>query len=231
MEFAICDFMILNKYINYKPNKRTGFRYSQKELDLINNNLKNIENKDNNISFKALRNLGHFYKENEDYTRMIKYYELAADKGDSVAMLRLAIYYEHNEGDVDCDKYYKMAIEKNNIDAFYEYGRMFEEKKKISKALDIYAKGADKKNLKCVKKINQLINFVDNKSKYAQYLTDENKIKFKLDTSDLKIISCCICYETQLLGNYFCLCKDPTICIDCIEKIETCSLCRQTLIK
>ena len=59
---------------------------------------------------------------------MKKYYLMAIEKGNSVAMNNLAIYYKEIEKDYDnMKKYYLMAIDKDNSNAMYNLGDYYEE--------------------------------------------------------------------------------------------------------
>src|SRR5438132_1358429 len=63
--------------------------------------------------------LGLYYnKIKKDYDKAEKYYLIAIEKGNTIAIIKLAIYYKNIKKDYDkAEKYYLVAIEKGNLDA------------------------------------------------------------------------------------------------------------------
>jgi len=58
-----------------------------------------------------------YYATRKDFENMKKYYLLAIETGDSIAMVNLGLYYEKQKDFENMKKYYLMAIEKDNSEA------------------------------------------------------------------------------------------------------------------
>jgi len=66
---------------------------------------------------------GEYYKITKNYKQMKKYYLIAIEKGNTVAINNLGFYYQNIEKDYDqMKKYYLMAIEKDNTNAMNHLG-------------------------------------------------------------------------------------------------------------
>lgn len=66
---------------------------------------------------------GIYYSINKDYDKMKKYYLIAIEQNNALAMNNLALYYEYKERDPnEMKKYFLMAINHNCVTAMYNLG-------------------------------------------------------------------------------------------------------------
>jgi len=84
--------------------------------DLLVNNIYNEP-----LTSMEMLYYGLYYKINKDYVKMKKYYLMAIEKGNDIAMYNLAKYYEKTKNNVEMEKYYLMAIEKGNDIVMYKF--------------------------------------------------------------------------------------------------------------
>jgi len=111
---------------NRKQHKISPVRI-QKLLDKITNN-------DDN----AMLILGEYYEDKDNYIEMMKYYQMAIERGNSNAMNNLGEYYEGEKNYNMMKKYYLMAIEKGNINAvnnLREYTEKMDRKQELKTEL------------------------------------------------------------------------------------------------
>ena len=106
MEQKIIDF-IESKNSNYNP------KIPKESLKKIHDLLINDEFTEPETEIEY-HYYGWYYAEKGDETNMIKYYLMAIDKGDSVAMYNLGLYYEKKGDEENMMKDYLMAVEKGN---------------------------------------------------------------------------------------------------------------------
>lgn len=76
--------------------------------------------------------LSLYYNVNENYDNVEKFYSMAVDHNDVVAMNNLAVFYENiKESYEQPEKYYLMAVKKNNIISMYNVAMFYKYIKKI----------------------------------------------------------------------------------------------------
>jgi TPR repeat protein len=133
---------------------------------------------------------------------MKKYYLMAIEKGNSLAMNNLGIYYKNIEKDYDqMKKYYLMAIEKGNSKAMFNLCLYYDENE-----LDFY------KELINIKNKNGLIkNKIKELEKIKEIKIYKNKIILFENLKNYK--KCGLCLEDNVLHiNLNC---GHDICIGC----------------
>ena len=76
-----------------------------------------------------MNNLGNYYKEQEDYENMLKYYQAAIEKGESATMVNLGFYYEEQKDYDNFIKYSLMAIHKGHKKAIIRLANYYDDQK------------------------------------------------------------------------------------------------------
>jgi hypothetical protein len=96
-----------------------------------------IEKGESNIYM--YHHIGSYYKKQEDYDNMKKYYLMGINNGCHDYIFYLGSYYKKQEDYDNMNKYYLMAIEKGNSNAevaLCEFKRIFNEKQSLIKFFD-----------------------------------------------------------------------------------------------
>jgi hypothetical protein len=93
-----------------------------------------------------MNNLGYYYYDIEkNYEQMKKYYFMAIEKDNDVAMNNLGYYYQNVEKDYDqMKKYYLNAIEKGNNEMIYHLEQFHKDNNDTLGLLQLYIKIDDK---------------------------------------------------------------------------------------
>ena len=127
METFIQKYLELNncKYIKIENHEIVNHIYNLYKYDVSGRDSFKME--DSIIDFYY----GLYYSIKKKYDQMEKYYLMAIEKGNNVAMNNLGFYYQYEKKDYDqMEKYYLMAIEKGNSDAMNNLGLYYEDIKK-----------------------------------------------------------------------------------------------------
>ena len=66
-----------------------------------------------------MNNLGNYYQIHKDYKKMLKYYLMAIEKGDSIAMSNLGYYYQEQKDYKNMVKYYILGVKYKNINCMH----------------------------------------------------------------------------------------------------------------
>jgi TPR repeat protein len=133
--------------------------------------------------------LGYYYDEQKDYKNMEKYYLMAIEKGNSIAMNNLGYYYYNKPKNYkNMEKYYLMAIEKGDSLAMNNLGYYYYREQKDYKNMEKYYLMAIEKN-NSVAMYNFGLYYEEQKdyvlalkyfNMYIEYETDENERKVAL---------------------------------------------------
>jgi len=94
--------------------------------------------------------LGYIYNEKGDFGGAEKYYKMASENGDSIALLQLAIIYKHQKKLDDAEKHYLMAIENGNNRALLNIGYFYEGLERFNEAEEYYKLGIKKGEKDCM---------------------------------------------------------------------------------
>lgn len=90
--------------------------------------------------------IGLFYRKNENYYDMLKYYHIAIEKGNNDALFNLGCYYKSQDKYKNMKKYFLMAIEKDVHDAMYGLGSYYEQIEKYDVMMKYYLMAIEKGN-------------------------------------------------------------------------------------
>ena len=82
--------------------------------------------------------VGTYYRINGDVDKMLKYYLMAIDKGNTMAMNNLACYYKEQRNYDSAKKYYLMAIENGSHNAMNDLACCYMEQGKYDSAIKYY---------------------------------------------------------------------------------------------
>lgn len=96
------------------------------------------------LSSGVLRYYAYYYEIQKDYENMKKYYLMAIEKGDIVAMTNFGSYYEDQEDYDNMEKYYLMAIEKDDANAMTAFGSYHKYRKDYGNMVKYYLMAANK---------------------------------------------------------------------------------------
>src|SRR5439155_958881 len=183
--------------------------------------------------------LGIFNFIKKNYDEMKKYYLLAIEKNNMMALNNLAFYYYKNNQFEDMLKYFLIGVDKgdtismNNLAYFYYKEKNYEEMKKYC------VMALDKNNFVLDKSIiNQYLDIkfdVGFALKFKDYLTNYNydllnkfiiayyKIKDVENLLNISKDKCAICYDIKYMIILKC---KHSVCYECYEQIDKCPLCR-----
>ena len=169
-------------------------------LEIIYNLHKN--NILNNIPPILYRHIAIYFWINKNYEEMKKYYLMAIEKGESIAMNNLGQYYQFIEKKYDeAIKYYEM-----NNETFKEKLNTLLKDNFIHNIAHKYKHLLTGNNLK---KYAEFLNF-------HKCMINDNKEE------------CCICMEDTYLIELNCH-PNHKICYKCIKNIVRCPLCRENI--
>ncbi len=152
--------------------------------------------------FKAMTNLGIYYKHQKDYDNMIKYCLMGAEKGDRNAMNVLGIFYSTQKDYDNSLKYLLMAIDK-------EYSGSIKFLNNIISELPI--------------------TLLPNLLFYLKYLS-QNNINILNKYIDSEFIECIVCYDNEQTCIKYCQCNRNIMCKICYEKWNRCVNCQNNKI-
>jgi tetratricopeptide (TPR) repeat protein len=127
------------------PIKNEDIEHTSKILEIFNS--ENLEKIDVDFDNLIILNwIGLYYKNIKNYGKMIEYYLIAINKGDSNAMFNLACYYNLINNYEEMKKYYLMAIEKENSNAMYYLGSYYEDNNDYEEMKKYYLFAIEKEN-------------------------------------------------------------------------------------
>jgi len=161
--------------------------------------------------------LGIIYKMEKDFENMIKYYQLSYELGFKDVLIDICTYYyQLNDNErflYYLDKDYKNLLEKNKF-ILDELNKII--KKNITN-VDIFLKYQDY--------LDECNKDLFNKFIKIAYTFQQSNYKFNILEDE-----CAICYENNdLCAIYDCHCKKKQICMNCLEKVKNCPICRKTI--
>ena len=123
---------------------------------------KSVENEEDGYKFNIL---GYIYDEMNIYSKALKYYLMAIEKGNEDAMINLAFLYDNQGKLADAEKYYLMVIEKGNEKAMYNLALLYNNLEKFSDVEKYYLMAIEKGHEKAMYNLAQ---FYRNQEKYAE---------------------------------------------------------------
>jgi TPR repeat protein len=186
-----------------------------------------------------MSNLGVYYQTLKDYDNMKKYYLMAIEEGNSLAMSNLGVYYQTLKDYDNMKKYYLMAIDKCNNYSMNNLGVYYKEIKDYDNMQKYYSMAIEKGHHYSMNNLNNAIyenfnfniafdclKYLDSKNfkKYNEYVRTHDNINHPNYKPIL--IDCHVCYENKLKATYNCDCKESTICVDCYAQSSNCPYCR-----
>jgi TPR repeat protein len=113
----------------------------------------------------------YYDKEEEDDDKMVKYYKMAAEKGNVVAMYELGHFYDENEDTNNMIKYYSMGVEHGDIDSMCNLGCHYQDLKDYPNMLKYWSLAIEKGDSGSM---NNMANYYDDIN------DDENALKYWL---------------------------------------------------
>lgn len=159
--------------------------------------------------------LAKYYRDNERYEEMIKYYELAIELGSDIPYHLLGEYYREINDFDNMKKFLFLGIQKNNITCIEYLNKFLNENFDLELALNIRDK-LSKDNFDTLQKY--LIKYYEIKDLCNRY----NHLNIKINSKE----ECIICRENKY---YICLPCSHKLCYSCINKLEKCPFCQKKI--
>jgi tetratricopeptide (TPR) repeat protein len=203
---------------------------------------------------RMLEILGNYYDSinnptDETNENIIRYHELAIERGSVNSMFNLGHYYYECNDYINMFKYYLMAVELKDVDTMFELAIYYQNIQDFDNMRKYYLMALEEKENPDYNKemmlndgkrdfdlfiLKEELEKIENKSveliRVLQEINCIEKImifenKKKVFASLNYIIECGICYETKLHINLHC---GHCCCIDCYPKIykKPCPYCR-----
>lgn len=134
MDLMNSSISYIKKLINGTSNQDTGSRQFNE-----NQNSQAIQETED---VQTLLNLGNDYFLKENYSEAEKYYKLASEKGNTIALSNLGVLYYKQKNYYEAEKYYLKTIEIEQEDepTLINLGILYEEQGKYEKAEKIFLK-------------------------------------------------------------------------------------------
>lgn len=120
-----------------------------------------IENKiysDEDIDSDLCTYLGLYYEIKKDNDNMMKYYKMAVDLGNSIAMCYLGLHYKRINDNENTVKYHKMAVELGNVDSMVYLGDYHKDKMDYDDMLKYYLKASELGSIRVNHKLGLFYN-------------------------------------------------------------------------
>jgi TPR repeat protein len=197
---------------------------------LVNHNINHTNNTD-----KYYLYVGWYYDNmKHNYEEAIKYYLLAIDKGNYIAMNNLAHYYNVENNYKEAIKYWLLAIDKGNYIAMNNLAHYYYNvENNYKEAIKYYLLAIDKGNYIAMNNLSKIAH-----KHYYLYMTELKQQFWKLNPSPkltqfmlshkLGNGDCHVCLSTKVLYEYDCLMH--AYCLDChlklIQATKCCPECR-----
>lgn len=100
-----------------------------------------------NLNVEELMGLGNEARLKKDYELSVKYYQQAADAGETDAMAQMGFFYQRGQGvEQSFDKaieWYQKILDAGDVDGWYLLGTVYEDMEEYAKAVECYEKQVD----------------------------------------------------------------------------------------